>query len=57
MRRVLALVLIAKDLNISVTIDAEEADRLELSLDIIEQLVIHPKALKMGWAGRSCAIL
>jgi RHH-type proline utilization regulon transcriptional repressor/proline dehydrogenase/delta 1-pyrroline-5-carboxylate dehydrogenase len=49
MRRVLALVLIAKDLNISVTIDAEEADRLELSLDIIEQLVIHPKLAR--WAG------
>ena len=49
MGRVLALVLIAKDLNISVTIDAEEADRLELSLDIIEQLVIHPKLAR--WAG------
>ncbi|MBT3593014.1 MAG: bifunctional proline dehydrogenase/L-glutamate gamma-semialdehyde dehydrogenase PutA [Hellea sp.] len=49
MGRVLALVLIAKDLNISVTIDAEEADRLELSLDIIKQLVIHPKLAR--WAG------
>jgi RHH-type proline utilization regulon transcriptional repressor/proline dehydrogenase/delta 1-pyrroline-5-carboxylate dehydrogenase len=49
MRRVLALVLMAKDLNISVTIDAEEADRVELSLDIIEQLVIHPKLSR--WAG------
>jgi RHH-type proline utilization regulon transcriptional repressor/proline dehydrogenase/delta 1-pyrroline-5-carboxylate dehydrogenase len=51
MGRVLALVLIAKDLNISVTIDAEEADRLELSLDIIEQLVIHPKLARWGGLG------
>jgi len=51
MRRVLALVLMAKDLNISVTIDAEEADRLELSLDIIEQLVIHPKLSRWGGLG------
>ncbi|EKD54825.1 MAG: hypothetical protein ACD_60C00041G0016 [uncultured bacterium] len=43
--RLLALVKASKAENLGVTIDAEEADRLELSLDIIEQ-VFCDKALE-----------
>ena len=32
----------ARDANIHFTIDAEEADRLELSLDLLESLALHP---------------
>ncbi len=47
--RVMGLALLAKNANMSFNIDAEEADRLELSLDIIEQVLSHPD-LK-GWNG------
>jgi len=40
--KVLALALKAKAANMGLTIDAEEADRLELSLDIIEAVFMHP---------------
>ncbi|WP_303748536.1 bifunctional proline dehydrogenase/L-glutamate gamma-semialdehyde dehydrogenase PutA [Stenotrophomonas pigmentata] len=46
---VLELAQLAKSYGIGCTVDAEESDRLELSLDIIEQVVSHP-SLK-GWAG------
>jgi hypothetical protein len=36
--RVRALVLLAKQYNIGLNIDAEETDRLELSLDLMEAL-------------------
>ncbi|MCX8995564.1 trifunctional transcriptional regulator/proline dehydrogenase/L-glutamate gamma-semialdehyde dehydrogenase [Rhizobiaceae bacterium BDR2-2] len=37
-----ALMLIAKSHDIGVNIDAEEADRLELSLDLLERLALDP---------------
>ncbi len=48
-KRALELALCAKDANIGLNIDAEESDRLDLSLDIIERL-IRDKALA-GWDG------
>ena len=47
--RALALIVMARELNIAVTIDAEEADRLELSLDVIEALIGDPKLSR--WDG------
>ncbi|MDP6969669.1 MAG: bifunctional proline dehydrogenase/L-glutamate gamma-semialdehyde dehydrogenase PutA [Gammaproteobacteria bacterium] len=46
---VLALAKQAKAANIGFNIDAEEADRLDLSLDIIEQVLGHP--CLAGWHG------
>ncbi len=40
--RVRKLVLLAKDYNIGINIDAEEADRLEISLDMLEALAFDP---------------
>jgi RHH-type proline utilization regulon transcriptional repressor/proline dehydrogenase/delta 1-pyrroline-5-carboxylate dehydrogenase len=40
--RVRELVLLAKQYNIGLNIDAEEADRLELSLDLMEALAADP---------------
>ncbi|WP_028357475.1 trifunctional transcriptional regulator/proline dehydrogenase/L-glutamate gamma-semialdehyde dehydrogenase [Brackiella oedipodis] len=47
--RLLNLVKLAKSYDIGINIDAEEADRLELSLDLLEQLCFEPE-LK-GWNG------
>jgi RHH-type proline utilization regulon transcriptional repressor/proline dehydrogenase/delta 1-pyrroline-5-carboxylate dehydrogenase len=47
--RVTALVTIARHYDIGINIDAEEADRLELSLDLLEALCFDP-ALQ-GWNG------
>ena len=47
--RVKALALLAKGYDIGFNIDAEEADRLELSLDLLESLALEPD-LK-GWNG------
>ena len=47
--RVKALAVLAKDYDIGLNIDAEEADRLELSLDLLEALALDPD-LK-GWDG------
>ncbi|WP_166839205.1 bifunctional proline dehydrogenase/L-glutamate gamma-semialdehyde dehydrogenase PutA [Rheinheimera pleomorphica] len=52
--RVKQLALAAKAYNIGFTIDAEEADRLDLSLDIIEQVFSDP-ALD-GWEGFGLAV-
>ncbi|MEN3276854.1 MAG: RHH-type transcriptional regulator, proline utilization regulon repressor / proline dehydrogenase [Massilia sp.] len=41
--RVRSLVLLAKDYNIGINIDAEEADRLEISLDMLEALAFDPE--------------
>lgn len=46
---VTALARLAKSYDIGLNLDAEEADRLELSLDILEELSFNP-ALK-GWNG------
>jgi RHH-type proline utilization regulon transcriptional repressor/proline dehydrogenase/delta 1-pyrroline-5-carboxylate dehydrogenase len=40
--RVRKLVLLAKEYNIGINIDAEEADRLEISLDMLEALAFDP---------------
>ncbi|CAN5138614.1 trifunctional transcriptional regulator/proline dehydrogenase/L-glutamate gamma-semialdehyde dehydrogenase [soil metagenome] len=47
--RLLKLTLLARQYDIGLNIDAEEADRLELSLDLLESLCFDP-ALK-GWNG------
>jgi RHH-type proline utilization regulon transcriptional repressor/proline dehydrogenase/delta 1-pyrroline-5-carboxylate dehydrogenase len=47
--RLLQLALLAKRYDIGVNIDAEESDRLELSLDLLERLCFEP-ALS-GWNG------
>lgn len=52
--RVKNLALMAKDANIGFTIDAEEASRLELSLEIIEALIIDPDLA--GWDGLGLAV-
>ncbi len=52
--RVKKLVQHAKDNNISLTIDAEEADRLDMSLDIIEAIFVDPDFA--GWDGLGLAM-
>lgn len=52
--RLLSLAVAAKKQNIGLTVDAEEADRLELSLDIIETVFSDP-ALQ-GWEGFGLAL-
>ena len=47
--RVLQLVLLAKRYNIGLNIDAEESDRLELSLELLERLCRDPQLA--GWHG------
>ena len=47
--RLLKLTLLARQYDIGLNIDAEEADRLELSLDLLESLCFDP-ALR-GWNG------
>jgi len=43
------LLLLARHYNISVTLDAEEANRLELSLELLERLLDEPELA--GWNG------
>ncbi len=52
--RLLTLAIAAKKQNIGMTIDAEEADRLELSLDIIEKVFCSPEL--EGWEGFGLAV-
>ena len=47
--RVRALAVLAKGYDIGLNIDAEEADRLDLSLDILEALALDPALA--GWDG------
>ncbi len=47
--RVKSLALMAKSYDIGLNIDAEEADRLELSLDLLESLALDPEVA--GWDG------
>ncbi|AYD03559.1 trifunctional transcriptional regulator/proline dehydrogenase/L-glutamate gamma-semialdehyde dehydrogenase [Neorhizobium sp. NCHU2750] len=47
--KVKALAVIAKGYNIGLNIDAEEADRLELSLDLLQSLCEDPDLV--GWEG------
>lgn len=52
--RLLALALAAKAANISLTIDAEEAERLDLSLDLFETIYRNEKL--EGWQGFCLAV-
>jgi RHH-type proline utilization regulon transcriptional repressor/proline dehydrogenase/delta 1-pyrroline-5-carboxylate dehydrogenase len=47
--RVKALMVLAKSYDIGLNIDAEEADRLELSLDLLESIAMDPDLA--GWNG------
>ncbi|MDE9464611.1 trifunctional transcriptional regulator/proline dehydrogenase/L-glutamate gamma-semialdehyde dehydrogenase [Xenorhabdus bovienii] len=47
--RLLSLTLQARQYDIGINIDAEEADRLEISLDLLEKLCFEPKL--EGWNG------
>ena len=47
--RLLPLARTARSANVQLTIDAEEAERLDLSLDILAALVAHPDL--RGWRG------
>ena len=47
--RTLELALLAKEAGMGFNIDAEEADRLDLSLDVIEQVLCNPRLA--GWDG------
>ncbi len=47
--RTFALALLAKSANMAFNIDAEEMDRLDLSLDVIEQVLSNPALA--GWDG------
>jgi RHH-type proline utilization regulon transcriptional repressor/proline dehydrogenase/delta 1-pyrroline-5-carboxylate dehydrogenase len=51
-----ALALKARDADVHFTIDAEEAERLELSMDIIEDLVADPELFTGGWQGFGLAL-
>lgn len=48
------LAVLAKQHDIGFTIDAEEADRLDLSLDLMEVLIKDPELA--GWDGFGCAV-
>ena len=52
--RVVALAEAARDAGIGFTIDAEEADRLDLSLDVIEAVSGDPALT--GWNGLGLAV-
>ncbi len=52
--KLIALCEIARDQDVGLCVDAEEADRLDLSLDVIEAAAAHP-ALK-GWDGFGLAV-
>ena len=47
--RLLSLTLLARQYDIGINIDAEEADRLEISLDLLEKLCFEPEL--SGWNG------
>ena len=52
--RIESLALQAKSAGIALTIDAEEADRLELSLRLLDRLLAHPGLA--GWDGLGLAV-
>ncbi len=45
---------LARDVNIGLTVDAEEADRLDLSLDVVARMVTDPALA--GWEGFGLAV-
>ncbi|MEJ2120359.1 MAG: bifunctional proline dehydrogenase/L-glutamate gamma-semialdehyde dehydrogenase PutA [Alphaproteobacteria bacterium] len=52
--RLVELAAIAKDADIGLTVDAEEADRLDLSLDVFEQ--VSAASRLAGWDGLGLAV-
>lgn len=52
--KLMNLALAAKQYNIALTIDAEEAERLDLSLNVFEKLISSP--LLKGWNGLGLAV-
>ena len=50
------LMRLAAQADVHLTIDAEEADRLELSLDIIEDLAADDSLFPNGWSGFGLAV-
>src|SRR4029078_818082 len=54
--RVAELALKASKADVHLTIDAEEADRLELQLDVFEALLADDELFANGWAGFGIAI-
>ncbi|MGA7296860.1 MAG: bifunctional proline dehydrogenase/L-glutamate gamma-semialdehyde dehydrogenase PutA, partial [Rhodanobacteraceae bacterium] len=52
--RLLKLAQLAAEKHISITVDAEEADRLSASLDVIEFIATHPSL--EGWHGFGMAV-
>jgi RHH-type proline utilization regulon transcriptional repressor/proline dehydrogenase/delta 1-pyrroline-5-carboxylate dehydrogenase len=52
--RMLSLAVSARDANVALTVDAEEAERLELSLEIIEHVARAPQL--QGWQGFGLAV-
>ena len=50
------LAMAAREADIHFTVDAEEAERLELSLDIIEALVADEELFETGWEGFGMAL-
>ncbi|MFA7588453.1 MAG: bifunctional proline dehydrogenase/L-glutamate gamma-semialdehyde dehydrogenase PutA, partial [Novosphingobium sp.] len=50
------LAVIARDADIHFTIDAEEAERLELSMEVIEALVADDDLFRDGWQGFGLAL-
>ncbi|HEY4774740.1 MAG TPA: bifunctional proline dehydrogenase/L-glutamate gamma-semialdehyde dehydrogenase PutA, partial [Xanthobacteraceae bacterium] len=52
--KLLALARRAKDHALTFTVDAEEADRLELSLDLVAQVLAEPELA--GWSGFGVAV-
>ena len=54
--RVAGLIAIAARADINLTIDAEESDRLELSLQVFDALAAHIQSTQPAWAGFGLAI-
>ncbi len=52
--QIIELALLAKSLNVGLTIDAEEVNRLDLSLDLFESLAGEPRLT--GWNGLGLAV-
>ena len=50
------LAMAARDADIHFTVDAEEAERLELSLDLIEALAADDELFETGWTGFGLAL-
>ena len=54
--RAIALADAAARANLNLTIDAEESDRLELSLDLFDALAAHAARAHAGWRGLGAAV-